>query len=63
MASKFLDNFNKNFGKLFFGNPNTLYYNIFNKYHKSLIAKKNGIGNEITEFINKGFFKTNVDSS
>ena len=33
MASKFLDNFNKNFGKLFFGNPNTLYYNIFNKYH------------------------------
>ncbi len=63
MVGELLHNFNKKFGKFFFGNPNTLYYNIFNKYHKSLIAKKNGIGNEISEFINKGFFKTDIDSS
>ena len=43
-------------GLYFFGNPNTLYNNLFNKLHLKLIANKETDNEDILQFIKKGFF-------
>lgn len=62
MFGKVLEYLNKNLGKVFFGNPNSFNYNLFNKYHLSLIAKKKTSINFIDKYINEGYFKTNINS-
>lgn len=62
MIGKILEYLNKNLGKVFFGNPNSFNYNLFNKYHKSLIAKKEISDRYVNKFINDGYFKTNINS-
>lgn len=62
MIRKTLFQINKHFGKFFFGNPNSLYYNIFNKMHFHFIANKNHNESIINEYVKKGFVKTNINS-
>lgn len=50
-------------GLYFFGNPNTLYNNLFNKLHLKLIANKETDNEDILQFLKKGFFKTKINSS
>ena len=64
MIGKILYSINANLGKIFFNNPNTLYYNIFNNLHLSLIANKNIKDNEMMQkYFQDGFFKTNINST
>ena len=62
MLGKLFYHINNNFGKFLFKNPNTLYYNLFNKLHLNLIANKNFESEEIKQYINKGFFKPKINS-
>ncbi len=62
MLGKLFFYLNQNLGRVFFGNPNSLYYNIFNKYHENLISKKDGFDMEFKKYVNDGFFRTNVNS-
>lgn len=62
MLGKFFYYINNNFGKFLFKNPNTLYYNLFNKLHLSLIANKFFENEEIKQYIDKGFFKPKINS-
>ena len=63
MIGKLLQHINNNLGLYFFGNPNTLYYNLFNKLHLMLIANKETDNEGIRQFLKKGFFKTKINSS
>ena len=63
MIGKLLQHINNNLGLYFFGNPNTLYYNLFNKLHLKLIANKEIDNEDIHQFLKKGFFKTKINSS
>ena len=60
MLGKLFFYLNQNLGRVFFGNPNSLYYNIFNKYHENLISKKDGFDMEFKKYVDDGFFRTNV---
>ena len=62
MFGNFFYYINANLGKFFFKNPNTLYYNLFNKLHQNFIAKKYFENEEIKQYIQKGFFKTKINS-
>ena len=57
MLGKLLYYVNSNFGKYLFKNPNTLYYNFFNKLHLNLIANKHSENEEINQYLQKGFFQ------
>jgi thiol-disulfide isomerase/thioredoxin len=50
-------------GLYFFGIPNTLYNNLFNKLHLKFIANKETDNEDIRQFLKKGFFKTKINSS
>lgn len=63
MIGKLLYIINTNFGKYLFNNPNTLYHNIFNKLHLNFIADKKFNDEEIKQYLKKGFFKTNINST
>ena len=64
MLGKIFHSINTNLGQILFNNPNTLYYNIFNNLHLSLIANKNIKDNEyMQKYLQDGFFKTNINSS
>ena len=56
-----LNNYNLNIKKNF-TKKERIYYEIFNKFHYKYIANKNIDNQQIKEFFNKGFFKTNIDS-
>lgn len=62
MLGNLLFKINQNFGRIIFKNPNMLYYNLFNFFHKKLIANDND-NYFIKEFLNTGYLKTNVNSS
>ena len=62
MLGKILYYINGNLGKYIFKNPNTLYYNLFNKLHLKLIANKDLENEDIKEYLKKGFFKTKINS-
>ena len=62
MLGKLFYYVNSNFGKYLFKNPNTLYYNFFNKLHLNLIANKHSENEEIKQYLQKGFFKTKINS-
>ena len=62
MIGKILYSINNNFGKYLFKNPNTLYYNLFNKLHQNFIANKNFETENIKKYFEKGFFKTKINS-
>tara|TARA_B100000886_G_scaffold337145_1_gene297281 strand:- start:2756 stop:3655 length:900 start_codon:yes stop_codon:yes gene_type:complete len=63
MLGKFFYYVNANLGKYIFKNPNTLYYNFFNKLHLNLIAKKDTANEDIVQYLKKGFFKTKINST
>ena len=62
MIGKLLYYINGNLGKYIFKNPNTLYYNLFNKLHRVLIANKELESEEINQYLKNGFFKTKINS-
>ena len=62
MIGKLLYYINGNLGKYIFKNPNTLYYNLFNKLHRVLIANKELESEEIKQYLKNGFFKTKINS-
>ncbi len=62
MFGKLFFYLNQNLGKVFFGNPNSLYYNIFSKYHQNLISKKDRSDDQVKKYVNDGYFRTNVNS-
>ena len=62
MLGKLLYYINDNLGKYIFKNPNTLYYNLFNKLHRVLIANKELESEEIKQYLKDGFFKTKSNS-
>ena len=63
MIIKTLEKINKNSGILFFNNPNTLYYNIFNKLHKYFIANEKIVDTELKDYIDNGYIKTKINST
>ena len=62
MYGRTLAYLNKNLGKVFYGNSNTLYFNIFNSLYKKNIANKNINDQEIYEYITKGIVKPKINS-
>jgi len=58
----FYKNINKNYGLKIFKNPNTLNYNLFNFFFKINVASFKD-DQELTNYHNLGYLKTNVDSS
>ena len=57
-----LNNLNIELKKYFTKKKERIYYNIFNKLHFKFIANKNTNNEQIKKFLDKGFFKTNINS-
>lgn len=62
MYGKTLAYLDKNLGRVFYGNSNTLYFNIFNSLYKKNIANDDLDDQEIYEYITKGVVKLKVNS-